>query len=86
MEGCYTNVGVWPKDGSLKVFKQWFDVQHYEIAEDSGRGPIENDEGAGRKAGQGVKYSFIALGVPLIATSVFFALSSAPAKTHFPSW
>jgi hypothetical protein len=36
---------VWPKDGSPRGFKQWVDVQHYEIVEDVGRGPIENDEG-----------------------------------------
>jgi hypothetical protein len=45
LEGWYTDVDVWPKDRSLKVFKQWFDVQHYEVVEDVGRGPIENDEG-----------------------------------------
>jgi len=45
LEGWYTDVDVWPMDRSLKVFKQWFDVQHYEVVEDVGRGPIENDEG-----------------------------------------
>lgn len=45
LEGWYTDEEVWPKDRSLKVFKQWFDVQHFEIVEDVGRGPIENDEG-----------------------------------------
>jgi hypothetical protein len=45
LEGWYTDVDVWPKDRSLKVFKQWFDVQHHEVVEDVGRGPIENDEG-----------------------------------------
>jgi hypothetical protein len=45
LEGWFTDRDVWPRDRSLKVFKQWFDVQHYEIVEDVGRGPIENDEG-----------------------------------------
>jgi hypothetical protein len=45
LEGWYTDVSVWPKDRSLKVFKQWFDVQHYEVVEDVGSRPIENDEG-----------------------------------------
>jgi hypothetical protein len=49
LEGWYTDVEVWPKDRSLKVFKQWFDVQHHEIVEDVGRGPIENDEGPDEK-------------------------------------
>ena len=45
LEGWYTDEEVWPKDRSLKVFKQWFEIQHFEIVEDVGRGPIENDEG-----------------------------------------
>ena len=49
LEGWYTDEDVWPKDRSLKVFKQWFDVQHYEVVEDVGRGPIENDEGPDEK-------------------------------------
>lgn len=44
-EGWSADVDVWPKDRSLTVFKQWFDVQHYEVVEDVGRGPIESDEG-----------------------------------------
>jgi hypothetical protein len=34
LEGWYTDGDVWPKDRSLKVFKQWFDVQHDEVVED----------------------------------------------------
>jgi hypothetical protein len=45
LEGWYTDIEVWPKDRSLKVFKQWFDVHYYEVVEDVGRCPIENDEG-----------------------------------------
>ena len=45
LDGWCTDEDVWPTDRSLKVFKQWFDVQRYEIVEDVGRGPIENDEG-----------------------------------------
>jgi hypothetical protein len=40
LEGWYTDEDVWPKDRSLKVFKQWFDVQHYEVVEDVGRGDL----------------------------------------------
>ena len=45
LEGWYTDVAVWPKDRSLKVFKQWFDVQHHAVVEDVGRGPIQHDAG-----------------------------------------
>ena len=45
LEGWYTDVDLWPKDRSLKVFKQWFDVQYLDVVEDVGPGPIENDEG-----------------------------------------
>jgi hypothetical protein len=44
LEGWYTDVDMWPKDRSLKVFKQWFDVQHHAVVEDVGWDPIENDE------------------------------------------
>lgn len=36
LEGWYTDVDLRPKDRRLKVFKQWFDVQHYETVEDGG--------------------------------------------------
>jgi hypothetical protein len=45
LEGWCTDVDAWPKDRNLTVFKQWFDVQHFEFVEDVGHGPIENDEG-----------------------------------------
>lgn len=38
LESWYLDVDVWPKDRSLKVFREWFDVQHHEIVEDVGRG------------------------------------------------
>ena len=44
LEGWHTDEEAWPQDRSFKVFKQWFDVQHYEIVTDVGRGPIENDD------------------------------------------
>ncbi len=43
LEGWYTDEETWPKDRSLKVFKQWFDVEHFDVVEDAGRGPIEDD-------------------------------------------
>ena len=44
LEGWHTDEEAWPQDRSFKVFKQWFDIQHYEIVTDVGRGPIENDD------------------------------------------
>ena len=44
LAGWYTDKEMWPKDRSLKIFKQWFDVEHFDPVEDVGRGPIENDE------------------------------------------
>ena len=49
LEGWHTDEEAWPQDRSFKVFKQWFDIQHYEIVTDVGRGPIENDEGPDEK-------------------------------------
>jgi hypothetical protein len=43
LAGWYTDEEIWPKDRSLKMFKQWFDVEHFDLVEDVGRGPIEND-------------------------------------------
>ena len=43
LAGWYTDEEMWPKDRSLKMFKQWFDVEHFDVVEDVDRGPIEND-------------------------------------------
>lgn len=43
LEGWYTDESVWPKDRSLKVFKQWFEVEHFDVVEDVGKGPIFDD-------------------------------------------
>jgi hypothetical protein len=44
LQGWYTLESLWPRDRSLKVFKQWFDVEHFDLIEDVGWGPIVNDE------------------------------------------
>jgi hypothetical protein len=44
LEGWYTDEDLWPRDRTYRLFKQWFDVEHYDLVEDVGRGPIENDE------------------------------------------
>ena len=43
LAGWYTDEETWPKDCSLKVFKQWFDVEHFDVVEDVGRAPILDD-------------------------------------------
>ena len=40
----YTDESVWPRDRSLRAFKRWFEVEHFDLVEDVGRVPIENDE------------------------------------------
>ena len=42
--GWYRDEEMWPKGRTLKMFKQWFDIEHFDLVEDVGRGPIENDE------------------------------------------
>ncbi len=43
LEGWYADEETWPKDRSVKVFKEWFALEHYGVVEDVGRGPIEDD-------------------------------------------
>jgi hypothetical protein len=44
-DGWFTDEDVGPRDRSMKVFKQWFEVEHVELVDETGRGPIEDDEG-----------------------------------------
>lgn len=44
LEGWYRDEDLWPLDRSVRLFKQWFDVEHYDLVEDVGRGLLENDE------------------------------------------
>jgi len=44
LEGWYRDEDLWPQDRSFRLFKLWFDLEHYDLVEDVGRGPIENDE------------------------------------------
>jgi len=44
LEGWFTDEECWPQDRTFKKFKEWFEVEHLEVVEDVGRGPIENDE------------------------------------------
>ena len=40
----HTDESVWPRDRSLAAFKRWFEVEHFDLVEDVGRVPIEDDE------------------------------------------
>jgi hypothetical protein len=45
LEAWFTDEECWPRDRGLRRFKEWFEIEHLELVEDVGRGPIENDEG-----------------------------------------
>lgn len=49
LEAWFTDEACWPRDRSLRRFKDWFEIEHLELVEDVGRGPIENDEGPSEK-------------------------------------
>lgn len=44
LAGWYTDEDTWPEDRGFRVFKHWFDVEHFDVVEDVGRGPVENDD------------------------------------------
>ena len=44
LQGWYTLESLWPQDRGLRVFKQWFEIEHFDLIEDVGNGPIENDK------------------------------------------
>jgi hypothetical protein len=49
LEAWFPDDECWPRDRSIKRFKEWFEIEHVELVEDVGRGPIENDEGPEEK-------------------------------------
>jgi hypothetical protein len=49
LEAWFPDEECWPRDRSIKRFKEWFEIEHVELVEDVGRGPIENDEGPEEK-------------------------------------
>ncbi len=44
LEGWYTKPELWPKVRSLKVFREWFDVEYHTVLIDTVGGPIFDDE------------------------------------------
>ncbi len=34
---------MWPKDRSWRVFKAWFDIEHFDIIEDLVAAPLEDE-------------------------------------------
>jgi len=49
LEAWYTDETAWPSNRTFKLFEQWFDIVHFDLVQDVGRGPIENDEGPDEK-------------------------------------
>lgn len=47
LAGSYTDETTWPRDRGLRVFRQWFDIEHFDVVEDVGRGPIVSDRPEG---------------------------------------
>lgn len=43
LNGWYTDKRTWPKDRSWRVFKAWFDIEHFDLIEDVGAGPLEDE-------------------------------------------
>lgn len=43
LAGWYTLEDVWPKDRSYTVFKQWFNVEHFDVIEDLVDAPLEDE-------------------------------------------
>jgi len=41
--GWYTDERIWPQDRSWRVFKAWFDIEHFDLIEDVGAGPLEDE-------------------------------------------
>ena len=44
LEGWYTDPALWPKNRSLKVFEEWFEVECHTVLIDTGGGPIYDDD------------------------------------------
>lgn len=43
MEGWYTTPELWPKVRSLKVFREWFDVEYHTVLIDTVEEPLLDD-------------------------------------------
>ena len=44
LDGWYTDEELWPKNRSLKLFRDWFDVECHTVIVDTVDSPIEDDE------------------------------------------
>ena len=44
LEGWYTDEKLWPKNRSIKLFRNWFDVECHTVIVDTVESPIEDDE------------------------------------------
>jgi len=43
LEAWYTDESTWPTDRSWRVFKAWFDVEQFDLIDDVGTGPLEDE-------------------------------------------
>ncbi len=44
LRGWYTEEGLWPKDRTYELFREWFDVECHSVIYDMGGGPIYDDD------------------------------------------
>jgi len=44
LEGWYTDERLWPQKRTLKLFKEWFEVECHTVVEDTVGTPIENED------------------------------------------
>ncbi|MEX2554805.1 MAG: hypothetical protein WEB06_04145 [Actinomycetota bacterium] len=42
--GWYTDPGLWPRDRSLKQFREWCSPEFHSVVVDTGRSPLEDDD------------------------------------------
>ena len=44
LEGWYTDEGLWPKNRTLKLFREWFDIECHTVIEDTVEEELYDDE------------------------------------------
>ena len=42
LESWYTEESLWPQDRTLKLFKEWFDVESHSVIEDTVKGKVKD--------------------------------------------
>ncbi len=44
LDSWYTDEDLWPKNRSLKLFKEWFEIEYFTLLHDTASEQIEDDE------------------------------------------